>query len=323
MNGTLRRALPGQPARIEPVLPITNQVSTLDRMIVRASAGSRGQSVARMGWAWAGLRARLRVMKDSTGTATSPIFAGRLATEAGAQPATWHLAEEVPAAVMFDGQFFAVMMVTPADLEDFAVGFTVTEGIVERADEISAVRVAEANDGYALNIKIPEARLAGIETRRRVLTGRSGCGICGAQTLDAAVAPPRHVSGRLPKPAAILRALVQFPSLQPMNQLNHSTHAAGFATLDGALQLVREDVGRHNALDKLAGALLRDGRSTRDGFVIMSSRCSMEIVQKAAILGVPLIASVSAPTALALRLARAAGMTLAAASGDGVMVFEA
>jgi FdhD protein len=260
-------------------------------------------------------------MTDAPPVETSPRFAGQLITAAGMRPTDWHLAEEVPAAVMYDGQFFAVMMVTPADLEDFAIGFTVTEGIVERADEIADVRIAEANDGFALNIKIPNARLAGIETRRRVLTGRSGCGICGAQTLDAAVARPRAVHGPQPEPAAILRALARFPELQPMNAMNHSTHAAGFAVLAGDLVLVREDVGRHNALDKLGGALVRAGIDPRSGFIVMSSRCSMELVQKAAMLGTSCLATVSAPTALAVRLAAQAGMVLASRSGDGVMLF--
>lgn len=247
---------------------------------------------------------------------------GSLVAAGGERLEAWKLAEEVPAAVMYDGQFFAVMMVTPADLEDFAVGFTVTEAIVEKAGEISEVRIAEANDGFALNIKIPAARLAGIETRRRVLTGRSGCGICGAQTLDAAVAPPRPVRGRTPNHAALTRAYAAFPDHQVMNRENHSTHAAGFARPDGALEMVREDVGRHNALDKLAGGLLRAGIDPSGGFVIMSSRCSMELVQKAAILGVPFLATVSAPTALAARLAAAAGMGLAASSPQGLMIFD-
>ena len=252
----------------------------------------------------------------------SPEFHGRLVTGDGtAAPRRWRLAEESPAAVLYNGQFFAVMMLTPADLTDFAIGFTVTEGIAAHG-EISDVRIVETGDGVALNIKIAEARMAGIDSRRRVLTGRSGCGICGAQTLDAAVAPPRAVSGRAPTAAAIARAYRELPGLQVMNQVNHSTHAAGFATADGNMQTVREDVGRHNALDKLIGALLGTGADPRQGFVIVSSRCSMELVQKAAMAGVPFLASVSAPTALAARLAAAAGMGLAARSQDGIMLFD-
>ena len=252
----------------------------------------------------------------------SPQFAGRLIAADGTQSAhRWRLAEEVPAAVLYNGQFFAVMIVTPADLEDFAVGFTVTEGIAA-FDEIGEVRIAETGDGFALNIKIADARMAGIDSRRRVLTGRSGCGICGAQTMDAAVAPPRAVTGQAPGVEAIARAYRELPDRQVMNRQNHTTHAAGFAGVDGAVLTVREDVGRHNALDKLIGALLRARADPRVGFVIVSSRCSMELVQKAAMAGVPFMASVSAPTALAARLAAAAGMGLAARSKDGIMLFD-
>ena len=260
-------------------------------------------------------------MTDTTRN-PSPEFSGRLiAADGVASEHRWRLAEEAPAAVLYNGQFFAVMMVTPADLEDFAVGFTVTEGIAA-LNEIGEVRIIENADGYAINIKIAEARMAGIDSRRRVLTGRSGCGICGAQTMDAAVAPPRAVTGRAPGVEAIARAYRELPERQVMNRVNHSTHAAGFAGADGAVAVVREDVGRHNALDKLIGALLRAGTDPRAGFVIVSSRCSMELVQKAAMAGVPFLASVSAPTALAARLAAAAGMGLAAHSQDGIMLFD-
>ena len=252
----------------------------------------------------------------------SPEFSGRLITPAGRESVVpWRLAEEVPAAVLYNGQFFAVMMVTPADLEDFGTGFTVTEGIVASHGEISSVKIVESHDGFALNIKIPADRMAGIDTRRRILTGRSGCGICGAQTLDAAVAPPRPVSGTAPGVKALRRAYRDLPLRQIMNQANHSTHAAGLADGTGALQFVREDVGRHNALDKLIGAALGAGTPMRSGFIVVSSRCSMELVQKAAVAGVPFLASVSAPTALAVRLAQTAGMGLAALSPDGIMLF--
>jgi FdhD protein len=252
----------------------------------------------------------------------SPTFTAQLTNADGkSRPASWRLAEETPAAILYNGQFFAVMMVTPADLEDFVVGFTITEAIVDNQAEILGVRVAEANDGFALNVRIPPERLAGIETRRRVLTGRSGCGICGAQTLDAAVAPPRAVKGHTPPIASISRAFRELPGRQLMNRDNHSTHAAAFATEEGIIRLAREDVGRHNALDKLIGAVLRAGLDPSSGFIVVSSRCSMELVQKAAVVGVPFLASVSAPTALAARLARESGMGIAARSGDGFMLF--
>ncbi len=236
---------------------------------------------------------------------------------------SWRLAAETPVAVLYNGAFFAVMMATPADLDDFAVGFTVSEGIAAPG-EIEGVRTAETADGFALNIKIAAERMAGIETRRRVLTGRSGCGICGAQTLDAAVARPRPVKqSPVPKAQSLVRAFDAFPATQVMNAVNHSTHAAALCSGDGSILLTREDVGRHNALDKLIGAALTAGRALDQGFVLMSSRCSMELVQKAAMLGVPFLASVSAPTALAVRLAAEAGMGLAARAQGGVMYFDA
>ncbi len=254
---------------------------------------------------------------------TSRSHTGRLHRGATAAAHIWLLSEESPTAVLFNGAFFAVMMTTPADLADFAAGFTVTEGISTYAD-IQDIRIAENLDGFALNIILPPERAASLDARRRVLTGRSGCGICGAQTLDAAVARPRPVAQR-PAPAAeaLARAYKDLPGLQVMNAANHSTHAAALAAPDGALLLVREDVGRHNALDKLFGAALLAGMPLDAGFVLVSSRCSMELVQKAAMVGVPFLASVSAPTALAVRLASEAGMGLAASSRDGIMVFEA
>ncbi len=260
---------------------------------------------------------------------TSHRYSGRLhpsATAAVPQAAsahTWTLAEETPAAVLYNGAFFAVMMATPADLADFAAGFTVTEGNAAFPD-IQDIRIAENLDGFALNIIIPPERQASLDTRRRVLTGRSGCGICGAQTLDAAVARPRPVKQRpTPNAQSLTRANEAFPATQVMNRENHSTHAAALCSADGTILLTREDVGRHNALDKLIGAALRSGTSLQDGFVLVSSRCSMELVQKAAMVGVPFLASVSAPTALAVRLAAEAGMGLAARAQGGVMYFDA
>ena len=261
-------------------------------------------------------------MSDKSPPPTSQEFAGKLVQPGGGtRELRWLLAEEVPAAVLFNSQFFAVMMVTPADLEDFAVGFSLTENIVENRREIAGIKIAEAIDGYAVNIKIAEHRMAGLDSRRRVLTGRSGCGICGAQTLDAAVARPRPVSGPTPTARAVARAIAELPPLQAINRLNHSTHAAGLADAEGKILAVREDIGRHNALDKLIGSAIRAGTRLDTGFVVLSSRCSMEMVQKAAMAGIPFLASVSAPTALAVRLAAEAGMGLAANNRDGIMFF--
>jgi FdhD protein len=259
---------------------------------------------------------------DLTPPETSPLAAGRLVTEAGAREALWHVAEEAPLAVLLNGEAFAVMMGTPADLEDFAVGFALTEGIVADAAAITSLRIAEAGDGYALNLRLDPARVAAAAHRRRTLAGRAGCGLCGAATIEAALPAPRRVAGAVPGAAAILRAARELPAAQAMKRLNRSTHAAAFCAADGAIALIREDIGRHNALDKLVGALARAGRDASDGFIVMSSRLSVELVQKAAAAGAPFLAAVSAPSALALRTADAAGMTLGALTPEGAMIFD-
>ncbi len=251
----------------------------------------------------------------------SPQAAGRLLRAGGAEAAVWHVAEEAPVAVLLNGQNFAVMMMTPADLEDFAVGFALTEDIVRHASEIESLRVGEASDGLLLNLKIAPGRLQAAEDRRRTFAGRAGCGICGAQTIAAALPRPPRVAGALPGLAALEAAYAALGPAQSMNLANHTTHAAAFCGLDGAIRTIREDIGRHNALDKLAGALVRGGHDASGGFVLLSSRVSVEMVQKAAAIGTPALAAISAPSAMALRTAAAAGMTVYARSTNGVMEF--
>jgi FdhD protein len=252
----------------------------------------------------------------------SPHVGGTVYSKDGVRPETWKLAEEAPASILYNGQSFAVMMVTPADFEDFAIGFSVTEGIAASPAEIGSIRIAEAADGFLVNVEVDAGALERAEGRRRTLTGRSGCGICGAQSLDAVMKPLAYVSGAWPEAAAIEKAFETMPSMQPMNLENRSTHAAAFCDLLGKVELVREDIGRHNALDKLAGALARQGRDASGGFILVSSRCSVELVQKAAAIRAPFMASVSAPSALALRLARGAGMGVAAKARGGLMMFD-
>lgn len=251
----------------------------------------------------------------------SPNAEGQLVGPNGAEPAVWQVAEETPVAILLNGENFAVMMLTPADIEDFAIGFALTEGIVGTAAEIAALRIGEVADGLAVNLSVAPARLAGIEARRRTLAGRAGCGICGAQTIAAALPRPRRVRGAVPDYDALAGALAALPDAQTMNRANHTTHAAAFCDRSGAIQRLREDIGRHNALDKLAGALARAGQDAANGFVLLSSRISVEMVQKAAMIGAPALAAVSAPSALALRMAAEAGMTLFARTDAGVMVF--
>ena len=252
----------------------------------------------------------------------SPAFTGRLISSAGSASALWHLPDEAPVSILYNGNSFAVMMLTPQDIEDFAVGFSITEGIADTALDLEDVRFTEVADGFIVNIKVDAAKLERAEGRRRTLTGRSGCGLCGAQSLEAVMKPLRNVKGAQPEANAVLSALHALKSRQPMNALNKSTHAAAFCSLDGAIEIVREDIGRHNALDKLAGALARQGTDAAGGFIVLSSRFSVEMAQKAAAIGAGFVASVSAPSALALRLAHKAGLTVASQAQGGLMIFD-
>jgi FdhD protein len=252
----------------------------------------------------------------------SPAVRGSLISSRGARAAMWRVPEETPLAVLLNGESFAVMMGTPADLEDFAVGFALTEGIVDDVAGITSLRIAEVRDGLMLNLKVDPARVAVVADRRRSLAGRAGCGVCGAQTIAAALARPPRVAGPLPGIGALRAAYAALPDRQAMNAENRSTHAAAFCNDQGGIEMLREDIGRHNALDKLGGALARAGRSARGGFILLSSRISVEMVQKAAVIGVPFLAAVSAPSALALRTAGESGMGLAGLAGDDIMIFE-
>lgn len=247
----------------------------------------------------------------------------RIAPDGTARKAQWALPEEAPVALMYNNEQFGVMMLTPADLEDFAVGFSLTEGIAKSPDDIEAVRVAAARDGYLVNVVMAQGAVERAAGRRRSILAGSACGICGAQTLEAALPPAPKVAGVRPDPQAALKALADLPEHQPMNRENRSTHAAAFCDADGAIVMAREDIGRHNALDKLAGAMARAGIDAGRGFIVLSSRLSVEMAMKAARIGVGFVASVSAPSALALAKAREAGLTVGARSGDGLMVFAA
>jgi formate dehydrogenase accessory protein FdhD len=217
------------------------------------------------------------------------------------------LAEETPVALLFNGVPHVVMMATPADLEDFALGFALTEGIVATADELRVVECLPRARGLALHLAIPQSRFDALEARRRQLVGRSGCGLCGSETLEAAIRPiPRVDAGLALDPARLSRAVVALDAAQPLNRHCGALHAA--AAVIGEQLLVREDVGRHNALDKVAGALARAG--LRAEALLLTSRASYELVHKSACIGVATLAAVSAPTAHAVRLAREAGITL-------------
>lgn len=267
----------------------------------------------------------IRRIDDAPDREVSPPATGRLVKTTGeTRPCTWQVPEEMPLAILVNGEAFAVMMATPADLEDFCVGFALTEGLVAAPGDIDSLRIAETGEGYVLNLRIPAAQAEAVEQRRRTLAGRAGCGLCGAQTLEAALPPLPRVrrQGTVPTPAALAAAFSALPGAQAMKRDNRSTHAAAWCTPDGTITVLREDIGRHNALDKLAGALARAGRPAQPGFVLLSSRLSVEMVQKSVLLGAGFVASASAPSALALRLAARTGLGVAAAAADGVMIFD-
>ncbi len=231
--------------------------------------------------------------------------------------------EETAVAFTYDGGSYAVMMATPQNFEDFAVGFSFTEGLVASPADIRQLEIAEHDAGIELRMWLTEPRAAALSERRRHLAGPTGCGLCGIESLDEAVRPARRVpEGGVFTPAEIMRALDALAPRQELNRLTRAVHAAAFWRPDDGLVAVREDVGRHNALDKLAGALIRDRVPGNSGMVLLTSRVSVEMVQKTAAIGAPLIAAVSAPTALAVRTAEAAGITLVGvARSDGFEVF--
>ena len=248
-----------------------------------------------------------------------PVQALRLAGD-DASAVRETLAEETPVALLYNGVPHVVMMATPLQLEDFAVGFSLTEGIVESAGEIEVVDVLRRERGLAVHLSIPPARFDALQARRRTLVGRTGCGLCGAEALDDAVRPVRHVAaGTGVSPQRISAAFARLGTLQPLNAECGALHAA--AALVGEELLVREDVGRHNALDKVVGALARDGR--RAEAMLVTSRASYELVHKTAEAGIPVLAAVSAPTAYAVRLATEAGLTLIAFARDDRMTVYA
>ena len=226
------------------------------------------------------------------------------------------LAEETAVALTYDGTTQAVMMATPQDLEDFAVGFSLTEGIAAASD-IESIEVVATDLGMYVQMRLKAARGEALAARRRAMAGPVGCGLCGIESLAEAMRPvPSVPAGRTIAAAEIAAALRRLPPLQVLNRETRAVHAAAFIGPDSAAPLVREDVGRHNALDKLAGAVARAGIDAAAGFVIVTSRLSIEMVQKAAVIGVPVLVAVSAPTALAVRTAEAAGLTLVVVARD-------
>ena len=221
------------------------------------------------------------------------------------------LAEEVPVALAYGGRPHAVVMCTPADLEELAVGFTVSEGIVARAADVGEVRVERHARGIEVKVAIPPADAARLAAKARTIPARTGCGLCGVEAIDDAVRLVAPVTSSLAiQRAALWRAARELERAQRWNAETHAVHAAAWCTPDGEAVVVREDVGRHNALDKVLGALWMSGRDPASGFVVVTSRASFELVQKCATAGVPLLGAVSRPTALAVRMAERANVAL-------------
>jgi FdhD protein len=230
---------------------------------------------------------------------------------------------EVPVALVYDGTTYAVMMASPTNLEDFAYGFSLSEGIINEPADIEGLEVVEHAEGIELRMWLAKGRGIELATRRRQITGPTGCGLCGVESLAAATAKLPPVSADVAFTTAdIMKAMASLAPAQELNVRTRAVHGAGFWSRDQGLVAIAEDVGRHNALDKLIGGLRRRGTDLRSGLILLTSRVSVEMVQKAARAGAPVIVAVSAPTKLALETAEAVGIALAAvARQDGFEIF--
>jgi FdhD protein len=259
---------------------------------------------------------------DMAAPATSCRQVGRLRAGTWSQ-ADDELAEEVAVALEYNGISHAVMMATPADLEAFALGFSISEGIIGSAREFYGVEVKHGASGITAHIDIASAAFGQLKERRRSMTGRTGCGLCGVDSLDQVMRPlPWLAPSRALSARAIRRALAGVKQMQPLNRITGATHAALWCDSDGALHRGFEDVGRHNALDKLIGGLAQSDTELSDGFALITSRASVEMVLKAATAGISALVAISAPTALAARTAQQCGMTLIAfARGEDFVAY--
>ncbi len=253
-----------------------------------------------------------------TVTGTPPAAKIDVGLSNGAQ---WAVPEETPVALVYGGNNYAVMLATPADLRDFAIGFSLTEGVIDAPDHIAALDIHHLAQGSDLRLRLNERcqQRLDLRQRRRTLPGNAGCGLCGIENAEEFFQPLKPVAEKVVqlKDAVVERAFNELPTHQPLNAATRTVHAAAWAGPDGNIMLAREDVGRHNALDKLLGALALEGADFGSGFVVMSSRCSYEIVQKAARIGVTAIACLSAPTAFAIRKAREANIAIHVRDGSG------
>jgi FdhD protein len=237
---------------------------------------------------------------------------------------TRDIPEETALALVIDGGTEAVMMGSPSDVQDFAFGFALNEGLIQTIDDIRSFEVAEAGEGLELRLWLIEARRRDLAERRRFRIGPTGCGLCGVDSIAEALRPlPRIETDIRISAACIVDAMASLEGLQPLNARVRAVHAAAFLNVDDGSLTVREDVGRHNALDKLAGSLAQSGMFASRGVILMTSRLSVELVQKAAMMGAPIIAAVSVPPGQALRTAESAGICIAGiVRRDGLEVFS-
>lgn len=256
-----------------------------------------------------------------TGAAISQSFRS-ITPDGSERPVDRSVAEERPVALEYNGVGYAVLMASPGDLEDLAFGFSLTERLIETRSDIEDVDAHETPDGTLLRVTLSGDRIDRVLERVRHRVSESSCGLCGIENLEQALRPlPKLSDQSAVKVDAIFRALQALPTLQPLSVLTGAVHAAALCDRQGDILLVREDVGRHNAFDKLIGAMLRAGRGWQEGFALLSSRCSYELVEKAALADCPMLVTISAPTSLALRRAKEAGVRLVVlAREDAVLI---
>ncbi|WP_138378863.1 formate dehydrogenase accessory sulfurtransferase FdhD [Luteithermobacter gelatinilyticus] len=235
----------------------------------------------------------------------------RLWTPAGTAVVQREVACEIPVALEYNCISHAVMMITPRDIEDFAYGFSLTEGVIDGPRDILDLKLNKSPAGLVAALEITPRCFARLNRIRRQMSGRSGCGLCGIERLEYITRPLPPLSSPIKiSPAVIHAAMRHLDAHQPLNRQTGAVHAAAFCDRDGQILAAREDVGRHNALDKLIGHMLRQNMNPAAGFALITSRCSFEMVQKAACFGIPVLAAISAPTALALSLAEETGLTV-------------
>jgi len=254
-------------------------------------------------------------MAAFTGDCPAPVSAAMVNVRGGIErgPGQDRVAEEVPVAMVYNGVSHAVMMASPCNLEDFALGFSISEGILEKSEQLFSIEIKPTPDGVEIDMHIAGDCYARLREQRRNMVGRTGCGLCGTESLAHVARAIARVSAQpLPADDAVQAALHSLKNHQPLQLQTGATHGAAWCDSRGQIVQAREDVGRHNALDKLIGARLREGgdQAFDTGFALISSRASFEMVQKSASVGISTLVAVSAPTALAIREARESGMNL-------------